>query len=93
MKITKDDFEAWRTSPITQAFLLVIATMANTAKEQWSTASWNNERLWRDNAAAELRAACRARAECAEDILHFRFEEEEEDDAARYSAERIQGIG
>ncbi len=80
MKITKDDFEAWRLSPITQAFLVVVAEMADIAKQQWITASWNNERLWRDNAAAELRAACRARAECAEDILQFRFEEEEVDE-------------
>ncbi len=81
MKITKDDFDIWRASPITQAFLVVISSMADTAREQWATASWNNERLWREpNAAAELRAACRARAECAEDILLFRFEEEEQDE-------------
>ena len=76
MKISKQDFEAWRSSPVTEAFFDAINDVAERARLTWMEASWNNERIWTDHKAGEMRAACRARAECAEDILNLNFEEE-----------------
>jgi hypothetical protein len=79
VKLTKEDFEAWLRHPVTEQFFLRIEIMAADAQENWNETSWANESLWRDGRASELRIACKARADCAEDILAITFEDEDDD--------------
>jgi len=81
MKITKEDFEAWLAHPVTEIFFINIQEIAQKARADWDSQSWSNEGLWRDGTANDLRIACKARADCADDILGITFEDEEEIDA------------
>jgi hypothetical protein len=76
VKITKEDFEAWKANPITEAYFRFASGIMAKAKADWMNASWNSEAIWRDGSAAELRAACRARHECAADLIE-RIDEED----------------
>ena len=42
MKITEDDFSAWRENPVTEAVFAALKTKADEAKSNWLTASWDN---------------------------------------------------
>ena len=79
MKITKEDFDAWLAHPVTEVFFLHVQEIAQKARADWDGQSWSNEGLWRDGTASDFRVACKARADCAEDILGITFEEEEDD--------------
>ena len=88
--MTKDDFESWLAHPVTEAFRAVVKQIADKAKDDWNFVSWNDQTMWKDGQAEHMRAACRARAECAEDILGIRLEDEEQE---RDSGDGIQGAG
>lgn len=78
MDIKKQDFEQWLDNPVTEAVMAAIADIRDKAMEDWNLVSWEDERMWRDGQAEYMRAACRSRAECAQDILNISFEEEDD---------------
>lgn len=58
MQIDKDDFEAWKDNPITQAFMRCCGIWADQAKGLWVSASWDggvnkDTDLWRMKGQAE----------------------------------------
>jgi hypothetical protein len=82
MKITKEDFDAWLVHPVSEIFFLQIQEIASKARTEWNSQSWANESLWSDQIANDFRIACKARSDCAEDILNITFEDEEEEEDA-----------
>jgi uncharacterized phage-associated protein len=73
MKIEKDDFEAWRDNPITQAVFKAFDMLGEKAKQQWLTASWQN-----GNTDPLMLADLRARAEVVEDFRNVSLDDLEE---------------
>ena len=73
--IEEKDFEAWMENPTTEAVFGLIEDAINQTVARWNNASWNEETLWRNDAAQHLRTACKARAEALEDIRKITFEE------------------
>jgi uncharacterized phage-associated protein len=63
LKIEKDDFEAWRDSPITQAVFAAFDKLGESAKDKWMAMSWG------EGKPDPLQLAdLRARAEVVEDF-------------------------
>jgi uncharacterized phage-associated protein len=63
VKIEKDDFEAWRDSPITQAVFAAFDKLGESAKAKWLAMSWGE-----GNPDPLQLADLRARAEVVEDF-------------------------
>jgi hypothetical protein len=42
VKITKDDFDAWKGNPVTEAVFKALEAVAEEAKQKWITASWDS---------------------------------------------------
>lgn len=78
MKITKEDFEAWRDNIVTEQVFLAFDRLGDRAKGAWMTASWG-----KGQCDPVLLADLRARAEVVEDFRKLSFETLEEalDDA------------
>lgn len=58
MKIDPEDFEAWRSHPITEALMKCCGVWAEQAKQLWVSASWDggvnkDTDLWRMKGQAE----------------------------------------
>lgn len=76
MKIDAEDFEAWKSHPITEAFLKACGVWAENARELWMRASWeagvnNDTNLWRLKGQAEsLREMQDVTAENIEEALN-----------------------
>ena len=88
----KDDFESWLAHPVTEEFFKAIREQViETTRNNWNSVSWGSEALWRDGRAQEMRAVCKARVDCAEDILSIRLEEEEDDEQIGDSSHGVQG--
>ena len=93
MIIKKKDFEAWLENPVTEVFMARLKDESNRSYDEWTAASWNDE-VWASGKANEIRAACRARAECAEDfsdpdkVANEIVDDEEQE---RREADRVQG--
>lgn len=59
MKIDKEDFEAWKAHPITEALFRCFPVWAEDAKQLWVSASWEgginkDSDLWRMKGQAEV---------------------------------------
>lgn len=72
--ITKEDYDAWRDNPVTQAVHEALRRKAEAAKEAWLDASWNSGQT-----SPELLADLRATANICDDIRGLRFEELEDE--------------
>ncbi len=81
--IKKKDFDEWLENPVTIEFMTAIDAVRDKAVNDWNQVSWNDDRLWRDGQAGYMRTACRARAECAEDIRNMHLAEEEDEESIR----------
>lgn len=73
MNITKEDFDAWRDSPVTEAVFKAFDILGERAKAQWVAASWE-----KGQCDPVLRADLKARAEAVEDFRSMKFEDLEE---------------
>ncbi len=78
MKIASDDWDSWKSHPITQRFFASFEFHAAKAKEAWVDASWNGGR------ADPINLAClKGRAEVLEQLATLSKEElESYDDPA-----------
>lgn len=45
MRIDKEDFDAWRTSPVGEAFFKAVSLWAEDAKKAWLSESWDAGRI------------------------------------------------
>ncbi len=76
MKIDREDFEAWKANPITEALMACCGVWADEAKQLWVRSSWeagvnNDEDLWRLKGQAEvLRDMAAITAERIEETLN-----------------------
>lgn len=68
--IDKDDFDAWRDNPVTQAVFSAHKKLAEQAKQAWVSASWNGGDL-----KPELLADLRATARVSEDLVMLTHDE------------------
>jgi hypothetical protein len=71
--IEKDDFEAWRAHPITEAVSKALVLLAERNKQKWIDASWGG-----GIADPLVLADLKARAEMAQDLSELTFEELEQ---------------
>jgi hypothetical protein len=89
MQLEKDDFDAWRSDPVTVEVMRVVQRLADRAKEKWLEISWAG-----GSADPVMLADLRARAEIATDLFEMTFEDytEKTDDEKpeRHSPDRIQ---
>jgi uncharacterized phage-associated protein len=89
MKITKEDFDAWRDNPVTEEVFRALRNVETRAKQTWLDKSWNA-----GVTDPVLLADLRARAETVTDLCELTFEELEEElknEHERSDADRIQG--
>lgn len=68
--IEKDDFDAWRAQPVTEAVNKALVMLAERNKQKWIDASWNG-----NNADPLVLADLKARAEMATDLSELTLEE------------------
>ena len=73
MKIEKEDFELWRSNPVTEAVTHALVKIAEQNKQQWMEISWIGGKV----DPIEL-ATLRASAEMAKELSELTFEELEE---------------
>lgn len=73
MKISKEDFEAWRDHIVTEQVFFAFDRLGDRARRQWMSASWDNGKC-----DPVLLADLRARAEVVEDFRKLSFETLEE---------------
>jgi uncharacterized phage-associated protein len=71
--ITKEDFEAWQTNPVTEAVLSAVKRIGEGAKGEWLQASWNGGQL--DPA---ILAALKAKETAYIDLSDISYEDIEE---------------
>ncbi len=65
MKLTKDEYEAWRANPATEVFMEMLADWASETREQWRGAL-----NWTDESKIEVMIY--------DDLVHLPFEKIEE---------------
>jgi hypothetical protein len=70
MKITKEDFESWLASPVTEAVHAALVTFAKDAEATWLDMSWLN-----DNCDPMQLRDLKARATVAIDLKNWTFED------------------
>ena len=91
MNITKDDFDVWRSHPITKAFYAKFVEHIYKAEDLWGSAINGSN----DANLPLLRAELRARMNLATHMLnidHEDFEEKEDEERERDLSDRVQGI-
>lgn len=82
MTISKDDFDAWRANPITQAVFAWAQDHAAKAKERWDAASWEG-----GEADPVLLSELRTRAEVAQDFTDVELSDiQDEEDGEQIGA-------
>lgn len=69
MKISQQDFDLWRDSPVTEAVFDFLRQNAEVAKQNWLLASWEG-----GNNSPELLADLRARAAALRQVTELEFE-------------------
>ncbi len=72
MKLERDDFDLWRSSPITEMVMAALARLSEAAKQKWLDESWG-----KGNTDPVLLADLRARAEVVDDLTSLNFEDME----------------
>ena len=85
MKFEQEDFDQWLAHPITEAFYAAMKRLKEKAIDDWTHQSWHGDGLWKvpagtGDSALELRAVCRARFDCLEDVLSMTTEDINDDD-------------
>jgi hypothetical protein len=86
VNITKEDFEAWRDNPITEAVFKAFDNLGERAKADWLAMSWGAGQC-----DPLILADLRARAEVIEDFRKITLEALEEWlDQKRDTSERVQ---
>lgn len=69
MKLTKEEFEAWRESPMTEIVMRALQSLADRHKQRWVDLSWNSGISDR-----ELLLELRHRASAFEEVVGMTFE-------------------
>lgn len=88
MTFEKDEFDAWRDNPITQAVMKYVQELADRAKAEWIAASWEQGVV-----DPVLRADLYSRSQIASDLVNLNYEdiEDEDDKPKRDQSDRVQG--
>ncbi len=71
--ITKEDFEAWQTNPVTEEVMAILHRLAEGAKQEWLQASWNG-----GNIDPVFLAGLKAKETVANDFADMTYEDIEE---------------
>lgn len=71
--IDKEDFEAWRTSPVTEAIFDAMRRIAAGAREEWLAATWNDAPL--DIEKMILRANLKGKEQTYTELTELTFED------------------
>lgn len=70
MKITKEDFETWRDNPVTEEVFRAFDRLAERAKAEWLSMSWD-----KGQCDPVVRADLKARAEVVQDFREMTHED------------------
>lgn len=73
MKIDADDFETWKSHPITEALLKCCVIWAEEAKARWVNVSWDGEKI-----DPSFHARMRERASALQELADIKADDIEE---------------
>jgi hypothetical protein len=82
MTIEKEDFDAWRDNPITQAVMKRVSAIAEEAKQHWLAISWEG-----GSADPLILADLRAKATIANDLVNLKHEDIDDEEHKRRVAD------
>ena len=73
IRITKEQFDAWKENTATEEVFRALQAMAETSKEKWIVASWDQ-----GTASVDMLRELRARADAAQDMIDIDYSDLEE---------------